>query len=101
MLRSNYELLVHILEESSRYDNEPPGLNGDVLSLVRWPQGWICIGVHYASFFVFYMWGLSVSKSATELMHKEEEDNGNISEVNAASPTSERSRTGEVVQIEN
>jgi hypothetical protein len=86
---------------SAPYENEPPGLNGDVLSLVRWPQGWICIGVHYASFFVFYMWGLSVSKSATELMHEEEEDNGNISEVNAASPTSERSRTGEVVHIDN
>jgi hypothetical protein len=75
------------------YDNEPPGLNGDARNLVRSPQGWICIAVHYASFLVFYMWGISVGKSATA--HMSEEAGGNMAEA-PESPEGGRTESGEV-----
>jgi hypothetical protein len=60
---------------SAPYDNEPPGLNGEVHTLVRSPQGWICIAVHYLAYLVFYSWELSVRKSAAKHMDEEQKDN--------------------------
>jgi hypothetical protein len=55
------------------YDNDPPGLEGDVFSLIKPPQGWILLGVHLASFALLYAWVKSVSATATQVLNRNSE----------------------------
>jgi hypothetical protein len=84
------------------YDKEPPGLNGSALNLVKSPQGWVLIAVHYASYCVYYAWGKSVGASATQSMvSMNGAENGvEYALEDETSTVEERVKNGEVVHVD-